>query len=183
MLKLDIGCGLRKEKGWTGIDKISLPSVDIVCDIEKGLPFVSNIVDEIRCYQVLEHIDNIIYTVEEFHRVCKPSAKIDIIVPYWNRVGAIRDPTHVRLFSYHTFDHFTNDSKYPNYYSKAHFTITFRHIIFATSRKDGKYFFLYCWERLKELFANRYPDIYENTWLKIFGARHLRIILEVNKSE
>jgi len=67
-----------------------------------------------------------------------------ILVPYWNRVGAFRDPTHVRFFTYRTFDHFTKNSKFPNYYSKARV-------------------------------------IYEDTWLRIFSARHLEMRLIVKK--
>ena len=41
---LDVGCGMRKYKGKEGqrvigIDKVKTPCVDIVYDIDKGLPF------------------------------------------------------------------------------------------------------------------------------------------------
>ena len=170
---LDIGCGTNKKQGYIGIDRVKLPGVDVVCDIEEGLPFKDNTVDGIRVIQVLEHVRDLIFVLEEFWRVCKEGAEIEILVPYWNRVGAFRDPTHVRFFTYRTFDHFTEYSRFPNFYSKARFEIAYRKIKFI--RPTKKKFWAYIWETLKEKFANMFPDIYENTWLKIFSARHLEV--------
>ena len=42
----------------------------------------------------------------EFHRICKPKAKIIIRVPFFSAWGYYNDPTHVRFFSPFTFDYF-----------------------------------------------------------------------------
>ena len=73
--------------------------------------------------------------------------------------------------------------RFPNYYSKARFEIAYRKIKFAKSKKHGIWLLLYIWETLKDKFANRFPDIYENTWLKIFCARHLEVRLIVKKDK
>ena len=172
---------MNKKQGYLGIDKVKLQGVDIICDIEQGLPFKDDTVDGIRIIQVLEHVRDLIFVLEEFWRACKDGAEIKILVPYWNRVGAFRDPTHVRFFTYRTFDHFTENLRFPNYYSKARFEIAYRKIRFAKSKKQGIWLLLYIWETLKDKFANRFPDIYENTWLKIFCARHLEVRLVVKK--
>ncbi len=39
---INIGCGRRRMAGAIGIDQIALPTVDIVADIEKGLPFLAD---------------------------------------------------------------------------------------------------------------------------------------------
>ena len=58
-LVVELGCGQKKKPGRVTIDKIDLPHVDIVADIENGLPFLlDNSVDEIHCRSVLEHIEN-----------------------------------------------------------------------------------------------------------------------------
>ena len=122
LLLLDIGCGTNKKQGYIGIDRVKLPGVDVVCDIEEGLPFKDNTVDGIRVIQVLEHVRDLIFVLEEFWRVCKEFI-----------------------------------------------------------RPTKKKFWAYIWETLKDKFANRFPDIYENTWLKIFSARHLEVRLVVKK--
>jgi len=71
LLLLDIGCGTNKKQGYIGIDRVKLPGVDVVCDIEEGLPFKDNTVDGIRVIQVLEHVRDLIFVLEEFWRVCK----------------------------------------------------------------------------------------------------------------
>lgn len=180
---LDIGCGMNKKQGYLGIDKVKLQRIDIISDIEHGLPFKDNAIDGIRVIQVLEHVRDLIFVLEDFWRVCKEGAEIEILVPYWNRVGAFRDPTHVRFFTYRTFDHFTENSRFPNYYSKIRFEIAYRRIKFAKSKKQGVWLLLYIWETFKDKFANRFPDIYENTWLKIFSARHLEVRLIVKKDK
>lgn len=178
---LDVGCGTNKKEGFLGVDKVKLPELDIICDIELGMPFKDSTIEGIRVMQVLEHVKNLIFVMEEFWRVCKPGAKIEVLVPFWNRVAAFRDPTHVRFFTYRTFDHFTEESRFPNHYTKARFEIARRKITFAKSKRNGVWFMLYIWESLKDRFANRFPDIYENTWLKIFCARHLEVTLIVKK--
>ena len=177
---LDIGCGMNKGEGYLGIDKIKLQGVDVIYDIEQGLPFKDNTIDGIRIIQVLEHVRDLVFVLEELCRVCKNGAEIEIVVPYWNRVGAFRDPTHVRFFTYRTFDHFTENSRLPNYYSKARFKIVHRKIRFNRAKSIVR-FPMYIWETIKEKFANRFPDIYENTWLKIFSAMYLEVRLVVKK--
>lgn len=98
-MKLDIGCGKKKEAGWIGIDLLAENNPDIVRDVCRGLPFSDNTVDEIRCSQVLEHIPtptDLLFVLDEMWRVCKKNALITISVPRVDSIGAWSEPTHVR---------------------------------------------------------------------------------------
>jgi len=106
VIKLDIGCGTNKKAGFIGIDKSPKSDADILRDIERGLPFCDNSVSEIHCSQTLEHIQDLIFVMNEFWRVCKPGAKIYIDVPYYNTPQAVQDPTHVRFFSENSWTYF-----------------------------------------------------------------------------
>ena len=56
---IDLGCGQRKKEGRIGIDAVDFPSVDIVADLENGLPFLpDNSVDQVYCRSFLEHVKN-----------------------------------------------------------------------------------------------------------------------------
>ena len=58
-LIIELGCGQKSKQGRITVDKVDLPSVDIVADIENGLAFLpDDTVDEIHCRSVLEHIQN-----------------------------------------------------------------------------------------------------------------------------
>jgi predicted SAM-dependent methyltransferase len=56
---LDIGCGENKRPGAIGIDKATLPEVDIIADIEGGLKFLPDgFADEVYAFSRLGHIHN-----------------------------------------------------------------------------------------------------------------------------
>jgi len=106
-LKLNIGSGLTKLPEFISIDKIKEVRPDIVADVEKGLPmFKDGSVDYILVDGVMEHIKDLVFVMEEFYRICKQNATIEIVVPYFASTGAFQDPTHTRFFTEHTFDYF-----------------------------------------------------------------------------
>ena len=75
---------------------------------------------------VLEHVDDVIKTLEEIHRICKDNAKVFIAIPYWNSWEAITDPTHKNQFNEFTFEFFDPNCwrcKDRPYYSTARFEI------------------------------------------------------------
>jgi len=86
------------------------------------LPFKNSSVDKIVCYQLLEHVDDIILAMEEMHRVLKGGGILIIEVPHVKSLDAFMDPTHKRFFTIFTMDYFTSESAF-NYYSQARFKI------------------------------------------------------------
>ncbi len=110
--KLNIGCGRDYKFGYINIDIDPSVKPDIVRDIEKGLPFDDNSVDEIYCSHTLEHIHDLLFVLREFYRVCKNKAKITIIVPLMDA----SDMTHVRFCDENTFRTLTDPSYWNNPY-------------------------------------------------------------------
>lgn len=120
--KLDIGCGIHKIPGTIGIDRVKTECTDIVHDISEGIPYPDNSVDVIYLNQVLEHIPNTLYLMEEVYRVLVPNGLVHIEVPHYTSTCAFMDITHYRYFSIHSMDYFTEENGY-NFYSKARFKI------------------------------------------------------------
>jgi len=181
-MKLDLGCGKNKKPGFIGLDCIKIPGVDIVCNLGKEkMPIEDNSVEEIYSMHFMEHAENLLFIMEEIWRVCKNGANVFIAVPYFNSIGAFRDPTHRHFFTYETFDHFTNTKKLPSFYSKAKFKIVSKKIIFypANSNIYGKIRFMHMMPF--QLIANLFPYLYEHSLLKLFSARDLYIELKVIK--
>lgn len=106
-IKVDIGCGSRKPEGFIGVDIYPWPGVDIVADLTKIFPFPDNTVDEIRAYDCLEHLPNIIHSMNEIWRICKPGATVDILVPSTDGRGAFQDPTHVSFWNINSFMYYS----------------------------------------------------------------------------
>ncbi len=181
-MKIDLGCGKNKKEGFVGLDRVNLPGVDIVCDLDKeGIPLKSNSVDEVYSMQFMEHTQDLLKTMEEIWRVCKKNAKVVIAVPYFTSVGAFRDPTHKQFFAYNTFDHFTNTQKFPNFYSKAKFKIIKKKLLFYPSNSNiyGKVRFLHMLPF--QFLANLFPYFYEHSLFKLFSPRDLYVELRVIK--
>jgi ubiquinone/menaquinone biosynthesis C-methylase UbiE len=179
-MKLDIGCGKNKKVGFTGLDIVKLPGVDIVCNLDKEkIPLEDNSVEEVFSMHSLEHVSDLLFVMEEIWRVCCDNAKVTIAVPYFTSVGAFRDPTHKHFFAFETFDHFTDTKKVPSFYSSARFKIMNKKILFYPSDSNtyGKIRFLHMMPF--QWLANLFPYFYEHSFLKLFSARDLYIELKV----
>jgi len=106
MRRLNLGCGDDYREGWVNIDINPDVKADIHRDLNKGLPFDDNSVDEVWCSHLLEHLDDMIFAMEEIYRVMKPNAPITIRFPYCNSPSAWNDPTHKRALNPNTFKWF-----------------------------------------------------------------------------
>jgi SAM-dependent methyltransferase len=104
-MKIDLGCGPLPREGYLGLDLRALPGVDIACDIRR-LPLESECCEAVRASNVLEHIEELVRTMEEIYRVCRDGAVVEIIVPYQYSNWATSDPTHVRQFNEDSFFYF-----------------------------------------------------------------------------
>jgi len=117
-MRLNIGSGLTRKKGFINVDfcshvdKEGKQYTDVICDIEKEpLPYEDNSVDEIACYEVLEHLDDLIFAMNEMWRVLKPEGILRGKVPREGGRGALADPTHKRVFITDTFDYFAGANR------------------------------------------------------------------------
>ena len=122
-MKLNLGCGDDYREGYINIDRIVMPKLDMQHDLEDiPLPFEDNSVDHTYASHVLEHIRNYMPLVEDLHRISKPGASMEIVVPYYKYEGTFRDPTHVSFFTEHSFDYFKDGVKF-SHYSPARFDV------------------------------------------------------------
>jgi ubiquinone/menaquinone biosynthesis C-methylase UbiE len=95
-MKLDIGCGPNKKLGFTGLDAIAFPGVDIVADLKTKWPVEDGSVEELHCSHCIEHFTSPerCYVYNEMFRVMKVGAKATIITPSFSSGRAYGDPTH-----------------------------------------------------------------------------------------
>jgi len=109
MKKINVGCGGEILGGFENYDINPIKDKVKFIDLNKKLPFEDSSIDFILASHVLEHLDNPIKTLKEFHRVCKARAKIDIYVPHFSHFTNYADLTHNKSFSYFTLgEDFTN---------------------------------------------------------------------------
>lgn len=96
LLKLDLGCGPRKQPGFHGVDIRQIEGVDTVLDLRKPWPWKDGTVDEVYASHFVEHLtgEQRIHFFNELYRVMKIGAKATIITPHWSNACAYGDPTH-----------------------------------------------------------------------------------------
>ena len=92
---LDVGCGIDKVPGAIGIDRIKLPEVDVVHDLNVfPWPFGDNYFDHIVCKHSLSHLNDLVGTIEEIFRISKPDSILEILAPHYASDNFNTDPTH-----------------------------------------------------------------------------------------
>ncbi|MCH7850078.1 MAG: methyltransferase domain-containing protein [Nanoarchaeota archaeon] len=100
MKKLNFGCGTIIKKGYINVDMQKGKGIDKTFNFYKyPYPFKANSFDEVLIDNVLEHLENPWRIMREIWRICKKSAIVRIIVPYYNSYYAYADPTHVNYFN------------------------------------------------------------------------------------
>ena len=117
---LDVGCGIRKAPGAIGIDRNPASNADVICDLDRfPYPLADNAFDVVLAVHVIEHVADVIRTVEEFHRVLKPGGRIRIETPHYTDFSSFCDPTHRSHLNSFSFRYFGEKHGGFGYYSNA----------------------------------------------------------------
>ncbi len=177
-LKLNLGCGNEKLSGWTGIDIVNAPNVDIVAPIEK-LPFKDSSATSARAWNVLEHVPDLNKVLHEVWRVLKPNGEFIISVPHWSGWLAHYEE-HVRSFNLYSFIDYTKKKRMTSRYGEIAFEIKKRKIIWD---KHGIFVYRYLFEWIFNLHP-QLQNLYEQTFLAyLFPAIEIHFTLQAIKKE
>jgi len=140
-LIVELGSGRKKTEGRITVDKVDLPQVDVVADLEDGLAFLPDAsVDQIHCRSVLEHIENFENLMAEIVRVLKKGGTAHIFVPHFSNPYYYSDYTHKRFFGLYTFYYFVDPDyqlsrKVPDFYTGTRIRILSERLVFRSAFK------------------------------------------------
>lgn len=112
--RLNLGCGHDYKEGWINIDIDPDVKVDIRRDIERGLPFDDNSVDEVLMKDFVEHVKDTVFLFNEVYRVCKPDTIIVINMPS-ALCSAAFDFDHKAFFTIRQFKYIENKDEIYHY--------------------------------------------------------------------
>ena len=170
-MKLNLGCGNKKQEGFVGVDRYGGDVVEVMCDIGVSLPFASNSVEEVHLDNVIEHVPDIVGLVREMVRVCENGATIAIITPHFTSLASWRDPTHVHHLSYFSMDHF--EKHWLADHVGGGLSVVKRRLSFGGGVMGllGRLVFMVS------------PELYEKKFCFIFRASTLRFVLRVVKPQ
>jgi SAM-dependent methyltransferase len=168
---LNLGCGRKHMPDAVNVDAVPSVGPDVVHDLnQRPWPFPGGRFTEVHMYDVIEHLDDVVKTMEEIHRVCRHHAVVHITVPHFSSANAFTDPTHRHYFASRTFHYVTGEHDF-SFYTQARFSRRASEIVFRPSLLN----------KLVWRLARRYPDRYERRWAWIFPAWFLYFELEVLK--
>src|SRR5947209_7885319 len=104
---LDVCCGIKKFPGSIGVDRIADSNADVLVDLDRfPYPFRDGSFDSVRAVHVIEHVGDVIRTMEEFHRLLKVGGGVYIATPHYTDFSSFCDPTHrwhLNSFSFRYF--------------------------------------------------------------------------------
>lgn len=169
---LEIGCGKKKMPNAFGIDIENHPDVDLVTDLNQGIPLEDDKFDAITSNQVLEHIQNLNILMRDSYRVLRKGGIFVASVPYFRSSWAVVDPTHVRFFSLTTMD----------YYVEGKLQHDLHKFIYPGFSTVEVYVNLLTGQRLLgapiRALATRYPNRFENSALSfLYPFQDLTFVL------
>lgn len=167
-MKLNLGCGNQRLDGFVGVDRYPCAGAQLLCDLERPLPFRTSSVDELLLDNFVEHVRDLPALMAELARVGRPGARVRILTPHFGAQASWRDPTHVQHLSYYSMDHFERD--HVRHYTGGGFRVVARGLSFGGG--------LGLIGRL--LFALS-PELWEKQFCFVFRGSTLRFELEVVK--
>lgn len=122
---IDLGCGTAKLEGCWGVDRAPVQGVDLVADLDHiPYPFRDDSFDYLRLRNVLEHVADVVKTMEEVHRIARPGALVEITTPHYTDNHSWGDPTHRWHFGTRSLDCFRpGTGNRQSHYSSARFEV------------------------------------------------------------
>jgi SAM-dependent methyltransferase len=154
---LDMGCGSRKRHGCIGIDNNRRSDADVIHDLNSfPYPFKKSSFDEIFADNVIEHLSDVIATLEEIHRISASGALVKITVPYFRSRWAFIDPTHLHYFTVDSFAYFDAENPISERYKYSDARFSVEKIIFNEQIPCRPI------RRFVKLIANKWPRRYEH---------------------
>lgn len=119
---LDVGCGINKYPGAIGIDRNPDCRPDVLCDLDHiPYPFADGSFDQLRAIHVIEHVADVIRSMEEFHRLVRQGGLVRIETPHYTDFSSFCDPTHRWHLNTFSFRYFGEDHAGFGYYSRCRF--------------------------------------------------------------
>lgn len=168
MIKLNLGCGLKKINGYINVDNRLPCGPDLAHNLNVfPYPFADNYAAEIIMDHVLEHLDDPLAVLQELFRISAPGAKIFINCPHFS--GNWAHPGHKSAIGVHLFDFLKEGGD--EQYGVANFQVDKIELRwFRYSLGKRSLFVLRLLNKLISYLANLSPRVAERFWCYYVGG-------------
>ncbi len=103
-----------KPEGFTDLDRVDAPGIDIAADLAEGIKLPDNSVGVVHAVDFLQHLPDKVALFNELYRVLAPNGMLLSSTPSTDGRGAFQDPSHVAFYNENSFWYFT-DRKFARY--------------------------------------------------------------------
>jgi hypothetical protein len=100
-MKLNLGSSNRHFPDFVSVD--ICPPAEVIADLNAPWPWENSSIEEIRAWDIVEHLRSPVFTMNEAFRVLVPNGRFDIQVPTTDGRGAWQDPGHVSFWNRNSF--------------------------------------------------------------------------------
>ncbi len=150
--------------GYTNVDLLPLDGVDVVADLNrKPWPFEDSQFELILCNHYLEHVADIVLTMEELHRIGEPGALVVFRTPYFANYESFRDPTHRWHLTLDSLDYFVEGNGYPKYTDRRYRAVS-KELTFPHPWRHPGY---WAYRLHKKTYEKYVAHVFPGTWLHI----------------
>lgn len=127
---LHLGSGFSPLGGSTTVDLNPATNPSVLWNLNQTpWPFADASFEQVVALSIIEHLDDFLAVMGEIHRVCRPAAQVNILVPHFSSAAAYVDPTHKQRLSARSCEFFIDCTKIEKEYG---FYVPFR---FALERR------------------------------------------------
>jgi SAM-dependent methyltransferase len=99
--------GSRRQRGAIRVSEKAGDGVQIIADLERGLPFKDEGVEEVYLDHTLDDTRDFVAAMQEIWRICRPGALVHVWLPHASSMWATsRNPGQTRPFTIETFEFF-----------------------------------------------------------------------------
>ena len=83
-MTLDVGCGIHKRPGAIGIDRNPASHAAVLVDLDRfPYPFADSSFDRLTAIHVIEHVSDVVRTMEELHRLVRAGGTVRLETPHY----------------------------------------------------------------------------------------------------
>lgn len=118
-IKLNLGCCDALLDGFINVDLIAASGVERV-DLRQPWPWLDGSVEFVRAWDIIEHLPDKIFTMNELWRILMPGATAEIAVPTTDGSGAWQDPTHVSFWNRRSFLYYEAGNPYRERFAESY---------------------------------------------------------------
>lgn len=127
--RLNLGCCDALLPDYVNVDVVEGRGIQ-VADLRQRWPWADGSIDHVRAWDIIEHLPDKIFTMNELWRVLRPGGTAEIAVPTTDGPGAFQDPTHVSFWNRRSFLYYEAGNPYRDRFA-ASYGITARFTVIA----------------------------------------------------